>query len=117
MMFVTWASLYSFGPSQLPKIHIPYLDKVVHFTFYFVAAILGLLSFSFLLVKGGARAQKVWWLMGLSLFVYGMGIEVLQHTITSQRTGDVWDMLANGCGVLLGILLIRRAISLKKGAN
>ena len=45
MVFVTFSSLYSFEGSGLNMFNIPYVDKVVHFMFYFVAAVLGSLFF------------------------------------------------------------------------
>ena len=117
MVFVTFASLYSFEPDEVPNIQIPHLDKAVHFTFYFVAAVLGLLCFGDLLKKGGKDKKRLMFFMGIALFVFGMVIEVLQHTFTVHRTGDLFDVMANGFGVLAGVLFIAFAISSKKGLN
>lgn len=117
MVFVTFASLYSFEPEEVPSIRIPHFDKAVHFTFYFVAAVLGLLSFRGLLKKGGKGKKRLMFLMGIAIFVFGMVIEVLQHTFTVRRTGDLFDVMANGFGVLAGVLSIAFVFSSKKGLN
>jgi VanZ family protein len=38
----------------------------------------------------------------IGLLLYGAGIEVLQHTMTTTRTGETADLLADAVGVLLG---------------
>lgn len=105
MVFVTFSSLYSFEDSELSNLNIPYGDKVVHFIFYFVAAVLGSLFFietkeekSILI-----RYLKI---LALSLIFFGIIIEVIQGTMTVNRSGDVFDALANSMGVILGIIAI-----------
>lgn len=45
------------------------------------------------------------WLVALGSFLFGTLIEVLQGTLTSYREPDWYDMLANGTGVLLAVML------------
>ncbi|MEO1010120.1 MAG: VanZ family protein [Bacteroidota bacterium] len=116
MMLVTFASLYSFEPDQTPRIQIPHFDKGVHFTFYGVAAVLGIFSFRDRLKKG-LDIRKLGFLLGISLFVFGIIIEVIQHKYTSRRTGDIFDVLANGLGALAGIGILKSGFSSKKGLN
>jgi glycopeptide antibiotics resistance protein len=42
--------------------------------------------------------------IALALVVYGIVIELLQGSATTYRTPDVWDVLANSIGVILGSL-------------
>jgi len=42
--------------------------------------------------------------VAVACFLFGMLIEVLQGTLTSYRTPDWWDVLANSTGVLLAVI-------------
>ena len=103
MVFVTFSSLYSFEDAELSSVNIPYGDKVVHFIFYFVAAVLGSLFFietkevKSVLIKN----LKI---LALLLIFFGIIIEVIQEGMTINRSGDVFDALANSLGVILGII-------------
>ena len=105
MVFVTFSSLYSFEGGGLSKFNIPYGDKVVHFTFYFVAAVLGSLFFVETKEKNSLRI-KYFIILALSLIFFGIVIEVIQETLTVNRSSDVFDALANSIGVILGIIAI-----------
>jgi VanZ family protein len=103
MVFVTFSSLYSFEGSGLSKFNIPYGDKVVHFIFYFVAAVLGSLFF---IETKEEKSMLIKYLkiLALSLIFFGIIIEVIQETMTVNRSGEVFDALANSIGVILGII-------------
>lgn len=116
MVFVTFASLYSFEDTSVPIINIPHFDKIVHFTFYFVAAILGLLSFRIKIVQG-VSLNKLTIVMLLSLIIFGIIIEVMQYGFTTSRTGDIFDALANTLGALIGVLTAKMLFSSKNGLN
>lgn len=109
-MFVTLLSLFSFEGVDVPSIKIPYLDKIVHFTFYFTAAFFGYLSIKEMSSKGVVSKKQLLWLFLLLTF-YGIIIEVLQSTVAVARHGDVMDFLANTAGVICGLLIM---YSLKK---
>jgi VanZ family protein len=116
MVFVTFSSLYSFEDTSVPTIQIPHLDKIVHFTFYFVAAILGLFSFR-MRIREGASLKKFMIVMLLLLVIFGIIIEVIQDRYTTSRAGDVFDALANTIGTLVGVLTAKMLFSSKKGLN
>lgn len=105
LVFITFSSLYSFSGIDTDSFNIPYGDKLVHFTFYFVAAVLGVFFL---------REQRQWKLtqkkaMGIILvltIVFGIIIEVIQHTLTVSREGDVFDALANTLGSFCGIFIV-----------
>ena len=105
MVFVTFSSLYSFEDDELGHFNIPYGDKVVHFIFYFVAAILGSL---FLIERKKEKSipTKQLTILAFSLIFFGIIIEVIQGTMTVNRSGDVFDALANSVGTILGIIAI-----------
>lgn len=102
LLFVTYASLASFPQPKGNFIHVPHLDKGVHFLFYGVMAFLGALALR------DHWGKKV--LMGRALLfslcfaiIYGILIEVMQYAFTENRQGDVLDALANSLGALFGI--------------
>ena len=103
MVFVTFSSLYSFEGSGLSMFNIPQGDKVVHFIFYFVAAVLGSL---FIIETKEVKSVliKNLKLLALLLIFFGIIIEVIQEGMTINRSGDVFDALANSLGVILGII-------------
>jgi VanZ family protein len=107
MGLVTFFSLYSFrdpDPSRSETLH---LDKIVHFTFYFVACILGV---CFLRERLKTRLSLINSIILIVVFtiVYGVIIEVLQHMYTLTRQGDVYDVVANSLGSLFGAFLAYR---------
>lgn len=114
MITITVLSLVSFEDDLAPDIEIPYPDKVVHFSFYFIAAVLGMLfihaqNLQFL----SARKRTLILLSGL--LIYGIIIEVLQQNLTTYRSGEILDVLANSIGALLGTFLMWAIFSAKTG--
>ena len=105
MVFVTFSSLYSFEDEEIRNFNIPYGDKVVHFIFYFMAALLGS---SFIVETKDKKSKRIKYLkiLALSLIFFGIVIEVIQEEMTVNRAGDVFDALANSLGVILGIIII-----------
>ncbi len=107
MVFITLLSLFSFPEDTIDLgVRIPNIDKLVHFGFYFMMVILGCF---FLREIANHRIGLVKAILSMTVFaiVYGMILEVLQHTITTERSGDIWDFLANSAGALVGGILIK----------
>ncbi|QBA63309.1 VanZ family protein [Muriicola soli] len=110
MIGITILSLVSFEDDTSLDLEIPYLDKIVHFTFYFIAAVLGIFFYRTLKQRTIANFKKTLIFLG-GLIVYGIIIEVLQSTFTTYRSGEITDVLANSAGALLGTLLMRAIFS------
>lgn len=110
MVLITSLSLFSFKGVSTSGINIPHLDKLVHFTFYFFATILGGLSYKEIYKKEQSllSAGKI---MLLFSIVYGMVIEIIQYSFTENREGDFLDFLANSLGAFLGFLVIKHLLS------
>ena len=49
------------------------------------------------------KSNLLW--VGLGSFLFGMLIEVLQGALTSYRTPDWWDIVANSTGVILAVII------------
>ena len=112
MVIITVLSLVSFKSDNTPDISIPFFDKLVHFTFYFIASILGGL-FGREISKGHIAKAKVLGIFFVGLIFYGIIIEVLQSKLTTYRSGELMDVMANSAGALLGTLLIWGVFSKK----
>jgi glycopeptide antibiotics resistance protein len=110
MVFVTSLSLFSLSGlnSMTSGIKIPHLDKIVHFTFYFFATVLGSLSIKEL--KPNKSLNQIANYILLFSIVYGMIIEVLQHSFTENRQGDFFDIFANSLGAFLGWLVLKHTV-------
>jgi len=101
---VVWLSL---SPTEnLPGAGI--WDKAKHAGAYFALVLIGAAAFPL----------RLKWLVG-ALFMFGIGIEVLQALLPTGRQGDPADALANSIGIAAGVLLafaIREAIKVKSRA-
>ena len=100
---ITWLSLTHLGKISIGGFNPT--DKMLHAGAYLVLMLLW--SFFFILRKPGNeryRSKLLWVAIGCILF--GMLIEVLQGTLTSYRTPDWWDVLANSTGICLAALFL-----------
>lgn len=83
----------------------PNLDKIVHFTLYFI---LSLSVFStFKLLKTKIKPFTVI----ISCFSFGFLIEILQAILPFNRSFSVFDLLANLIGLISGWLVFQSVIS------
>lgn len=110
MVFVTFSSLVSFSDTDAANIDIPNLDKVVHFSFYFGAAFLAVF-FIREVTKGRMALRKAVLLALIGAICYGIVIEVLQYSLTTDRHGDILDALANSVGAIMGSLVVKSFFS------
>jgi VanZ family protein len=113
MVLVTLLSLFSFSEGDLPQFDLPFMDKLVHFTFYFMAALLGALSIRER-TQGKSGLNKSIIIIVAAVVLYGIVIEVIQSEFTVAREGDVFDVMANTLGALLGVLTIKLLFSEKR---
>jgi len=87
-------SLIKLGKSP---IQINHLDKIKHAFAYFV------LSLVWFIALRTTKINK--YLIAFCCFLYGIIIEVLQVTITSHRSGEILDVIANTTGILIAIII------------
>ncbi len=116
---VLWTILIFVGCSlpgkDLPPVSMfDHFDKVVHFVFFFVFALLWLGVF--VEPKQAYRWQHVVWVLVTSLG-YGLLLEYYQLFFVAGRSWDVWDAVADGIGGLLGGLFAKnwRNFAIRKG--
>ena len=105
---------------DFPTVSIPYFDKIVHFSFYFISTCLWFLFFKTRRRKMSRKARKRYQIVkpltkafSISLF-YGMLVEISQEYLTTDRQADIKDILANFAGATLASILIYVAFSIYK---
>ncbi|WP_143065656.1 VanZ family protein [Flavobacterium urocaniciphilum] len=84
---------------NVPNFKLPFKDKIVHFSFYFMFVFLWVKSFENKTFKKGLIVLFLAILLGIS-------IEFLQENFTVHRTYDNYDILANTLGGLFSFLLV-----------
>ncbi len=109
-MFITTLSLFSFEEESMPSIDVPHLDKLVHFSFYFVFTVLGCLSFREIDRRNTPLKKVIVKLISLAV-IYGIIIEILQGVATIDRDPDLLDVLANSLGALFGGFTVKYIFS------
>ncbi|CAM1345872.1 VanZ family protein [Tenacibaculum crassostreae] len=78
-------------------IQINNIDKVEHALAYFI------LTFVWLVALRRTKISKL--LIVFCCFLYGIIIEALQVTITSYRSGEILDVIANTTGILIAFII------------
>ncbi|WP_255362812.1 VanZ family protein [Tenacibaculum sp. MAR_2009_124] len=81
-----------------PPVNVKHIDKLEHITAYFFLTLFWLLAF---------RKKSNAFIVLLLCFFYGIIIEVLQATLTTYRSGDYYDIIANVIGVFLAFTVFR----------
>ena len=101
LVAITLASLISAQSiSKIGIVNIPGLDKFVHFVMYMILC--------FLLLKSikGKNIQII-----VFCILYGILMESMQFLISSGRSFDFFDIIANISGVNVGALLAIRILN------
>ena len=95
--------------SAVPKLNlelgIKSGDKYLHFIAYF-----GLSTLWYFALRNRIQKRVFNFFVPLALIFYGIILELLQSGITTYRTGDIYDALANTAGVVIGLVLFNRII-------
>ena len=73
------------------EVDVPGVDKLVHLLLFAVLALTATWRF-------GTRLA-----VGIALLLYAGGTEVVQAVLLPNRTGDVYDVLADVAGAVLGL--------------
>ncbi len=101
--FLVILALCSMPGKSIP--HISWLellsfDKFVHASIFFGLQILTMRAFVF-----SSNFPKLKWLVLLFCVTYGGALEIMQSAFFSERSGDVFDFIANSFGCVCGLLL------------
>ena len=93
--------------TDLPQVSLPGgVDKTVHFLIHFVLVLLWQLYWF------RRNNNRLPWKYGgfvlVGSLLYGIIIEILQAYLTISRTADLFDVIANLSGALLGVFLFQK---------
>jgi VanZ family protein len=95
---ITIGSLISMKDVVETKIN--FFDKIIHVGAYLILTLSWLLSY-----RSNAKSLKNHFLIAIAVFVYGIIIEVLQATFTSNRQADIYDVFANLVGITISFFI------------
>ncbi len=87
--------------------HFKGIDKIAHFTLYFVFAILWWHALSYIYNK------KVIWLVLVISIAFGIAMELLQLFFFLDRSFEVSDIIANIIGSFVGVSILNRTKFIK----
>lgn len=85
---------------DVPFLNIPFFDKIAHFLMYF-----GLMSVIVFEHRNAIIGRTKLSLIALIPFLYGILMEILQLTIAANRSGNIYDVVANTAGIIVSALL------------
>jgi len=95
--------------SAIPKLNlglnIKSGDKYLHFIAYF-----GLTLLWYFALKDRINKKVFKFFVPLTLIIYGIILEGLQSGLTTYRTGDIYDAIANASGVIVAVLVFDRLL-------
>jgi len=98
ILYLSLADSQSFDKVRF--FNIPYFDKIAHFLMYF-----GLMSVIVFEHRNAINERIQLSLVALIPFTYGILMEILQLTIAANRSGSVFDVIANAAGIIIAALL------------
>ena len=87
---------------KTPKIDTGFsnIDKLYHLFAYFTLSLFWLFSFY--------KKSSLKYFIVLACLIYGILIEVIQNTLTTYRTGDYKDAIANTLGSIFGLIVFNQ---------
>lgn len=97
--------------NDIPQVEINNIDKLVHFTFYFIFS--GLWFMYFYTQSAPLNLTKISGYILIVSVLYGGSIELLQGAFTVSRVADINDAIANSLGALFAYSIMRICIKNK----
>jgi VanZ family protein len=94
IMFLSLTGSDTLG--SVPFLNIPYFDKIAHFGMYFM--FMSVLLFENRISSEGFKAIMM---LAAIPFLYGIMMEIFQILFTVNRSGNVFDALANTLGIIV----------------
>lgn len=102
ILILTGSSLNNNSIPDIQFLNIPGFDKVIHFIWYFVL-------FLFLAAAISKQIKKVkikqYIILLFVCITYGGLLELLQGSVFTKRSEDIFDFIANGAGAVAASLL------------
>ncbi|PZX93541.1 hypothetical protein DOS84_08935 [Flavobacterium aquariorum] len=108
LVALLWTGIVSYfclvNSNEIPVINIQNLDKCIHTFFHLVFTFVWFLFFQ-KQFQSDNRIKPLMYSFIFS-FVFGIAIEILQNLITTTRSADVLDVLANVVGAILAVFMV-----------
>ncbi len=99
-MIILYLSLANLNDNEtLKELLFPYSDKIAHFGIYAI--------FSFLILSEYNKKGKQWLPLSISIF-YGILMEFFQFSLTTYRSLEIFDMLANTIGAFVAWYIYKK---------
>ena len=105
-IIIGWGSLTTIEGTIPSNINVS--DKVIHCAAYLILTLSWLMVF-----KNNYKVLNISVFIAVSVFFYGIIIEVLQATVTINRQFEIKDIVANTIGIILGFTVFK-VLSQKK---
>jgi VanZ family protein len=108
LVALLWTGIVSYfclvNSNEIPVINIPNLDKCIHTFFHLVFTFVWFLFFRKQFQSDNTIKPLMY--SFVFSFVFGITIEILQNLITTTRSADVLDVLANVVGAILAVFMV-----------
>jgi hypothetical protein len=101
---------------KAPRIPIPHFDKVVHCAFYLGYTVLFILMCRLEIAKKTTEKKIYLWAFITSISL-GISIEALQALLTTTRSADMMDVLANTFGTIIAIGFMKKCKAFFRETN
>lgn len=98
ILYLSLAGSQTFGETGF--INIPYIDKIGHFALYFL-----LMAVIILEHRNYFQNTRQLLLTALLPFFFGISLEILQLTVTTNRKGEILDAIFNSAGIAVALFL------------
>lgn len=111
---ILWLSIICYGlfapANSLPKkpfFYIPHFDKMIHFSLFFGLCLLLFVPFKKI------KTNHFFWAPAISI-ILGLLLEFFQQIITTSRSSDLYDFIANASGIIAALLFYSLFVSNRK---
>lgn len=98
IMYLSLSNANTFNKVSI--FNFPFMDKIVHFGMYFA-----LMSSIIFENRKSFKNLSGLLLAAIIPLLYGILMEILQSTISVNRSGSVFDVLANSAGIIVSVLV------------
>jgi VanZ family protein len=99
-VIIGWGSLVTIGDVIPSNINVS--DKLIHISAYLLLTLSWLITY-----KNKYKYLNTNAYIMFLVFLYGIIIEVLQATITTNRQFEIQDILANMFGIIIGFIVFK----------
>lgn len=103
--------LSGYPGNKIPQAPFFGFDKVVHIIMYWIFASTLLFGYEFSKQNQKTKLKNIISLGGFAIF-FGGFMEILQHYIFINRSGNLYDFIANTLGVTIGVLIFPLMVKL-----